>query len=65
MKGGSDMRQDERDRTGHRPAVRPLAGAPVINSAQLLAERKEVQILHGGELYRLRVTRNGKLILNK
>lgn len=65
MTGGNDMQQGERKRTGHRSPMRPLAGAPVIDSAQLLADRKEVQIRHGGEIYRLRVTRNGKLILNK
>jgi hemin uptake protein HemP len=37
----------------------------VIDSAQWFAERKEIQIRHAGQLYRLRVTKNGKLILNK
>ena len=59
------MQQGVRDRTGHRSPVRPLASAPVIDSAQLLADGKEVQIRHAGEVYRLRVTKNGKLILNK
>lgn len=36
-----------------------------IDSSQLLAGRKQVAIMHGGELYSLRVTRNGKLILTK
>ena len=40
-------------------------GVRVIDSASLFAGRKEVQIRHQGELYRLRITRNGKLILNK
>jgi hemin uptake protein HemP len=65
MTRSSDMQQGQRDRTGHRSGVRPLAGTPVIDSAQLLADRKEVQICHAGEVYRLRVTKNGKLILNK
>lgn len=38
---------------------------PVIDSADLFATRKEVQIRHAGECYRLLVTKNGKLILNK
>lgn len=42
-----------------KPAVRE------IDSAQLLAGEKEVFIRHLGELYRLRVTRNDKLILQK
>ena len=34
-------------------------------SEELLGERKEVFILHNGETYRLRQTRQGKLILYK
>jgi hemin uptake protein HemP len=37
----------------------------VIESGDLFAERNEVQIRHEGQVYRLRVTKNGKLILNK
>lgn len=37
----------------------------VISSGDLLAGRQEVLIRHGDETYRLRVTRNGKLILQK
>ena len=43
---------------GHPP---PL----VIASEALLAGRTEVQISHRGELYRLTLTRAGKLILHK
>jgi len=49
----------------HCAAERLLYRASVIESTYLFAERNEVQIRHGGEIYRLRVTRNGKLILNK
>ncbi len=38
---------------------------PCISCAELFGERKEVLIEHGTELYRLRITRNGKLILTK
>ena len=65
MTGSSDMQQDGQGQVGRSAAVRRLAGAPVIDSAQLFADRKEVQIRHAGEVYRLRVTKNGKLILNK
>ena len=34
-------------------------------SEELLGERTEVMILHNGEAYRLRRTRQGKLILYK
>lgn len=37
----------------------------VIASEALLAGRTEVQISHRGELYRLTLTRAGKLILHK
>lgn len=36
-----------------------------IDSAKLFAGRREVQIVHEGETYRLLVTRNNKLILQK
>ena len=37
----------------------------VIQSHEILQGAREVQIEHEGELYRLRLTRNGKLILHK
>lgn len=37
----------------------------VVHSDALMAGKNEIQILHEGELYRLRITKNGKLILNK
>jgi hemin uptake protein HemP len=45
-------------------------GAPptpprVLDVAQLLAGRDEVRLLHRGQEYRLRITRQGKLILTK
>jgi hemin uptake protein HemP len=45
---------------------RPVGeGDGPILSESLLRGRSEVQILHRGELYRLCVTRAGKLILHK
>jgi hemin uptake protein HemP len=38
---------------------------PSINSADLLHGHRELLIHHEGEIYRLRLTRTGKLILNK
>jgi hemin uptake protein HemP len=46
-------------------ASQPAGEAPRLDSAQLLGGRKQVAISHGGELYSLRLTRNGKLILTK
>jgi hemin uptake protein HemP len=37
----------------------------VLDSAQLFAECNEVQMRHEGQLYRLRLTKSRKLILNK
>jgi len=37
----------------------------ILNSDDLLAGEKEILIVHHGEMYRLRETRNGKLILGK
>ncbi|WP_407352621.1 hemin uptake protein HemP [Luteimonas sp. R10] len=36
-----------------------------VDSARLLQGQREVRIRHGGECYRLRHTRNDKLILTK
>ncbi len=36
-----------------------------IKSEELLKGRRELLIEHGNEVYRLRLTRNGKLILQK
>jgi hemin uptake protein HemP len=43
------------------PAVSPRS----LDSAALLGGRGEVEIAHQGETYRLRRTRQGKLILTK
>jgi hemin uptake protein HemP len=44
-----------------------VSGAParVISSEELLQSETEIGIVHQGAMYRLRVTRGGKLILNK
>lgn len=39
--------------------------ARVFDSAQLLGGQPEIYIVHQGEMYRLRLTRQGKLILTK
>lgn len=50
-------------REDNAPARPPDEAA--LDSSRLFADRKEVKIRHAGEVYRLRLTRNGKLILNK
>lgn len=37
----------------------------VIESSDLFAGRIEIHIRHDGQTYRLRITKNGKLIMNK
>ena len=58
---------------GHEPVSAPaMAAAPVrastlkrIDSERLLAGGRELVIAHAGQEYRLRLTRNDKLILTK
>lgn len=47
------------------PAGQDLPQQTTLNSTELLKGSKEVLIKHGEEIYRLRLTRNGKLILHK
>lgn len=47
------------------PRQDPSSALPVISSQDLLAGHREIAIDHGGVLYRLRLTSNGKLILFK
>ncbi|MBN9031977.1 MAG: hemic uptake protein hemP [Rhizobiales bacterium 63-7] len=37
----------------------------VIEAAELFRGGKEIAILHEGSVYRMKITRQGKLILNK
>ncbi len=43
----------------------PASTRREISSAELLRGEKEIWIRHGEEIYRLRLTRSGKLILQK
>lgn len=46
------------------PAQRPAA-APLLRSSELFGVHKEILIEHQAQLYRLRLTSLGKLILTK
>lgn len=46
------------------PSWTPAAPVPEIASTDLFAQGSEVVILHAGKRYRLRITRQNKLILN-
>jgi hemin uptake protein HemP len=52
----------DRDDTDAPPTGEP---AVVIPAEQIFGDRREVWIEHNGERYRLRITRRGKLILQK
>jgi hemin uptake protein HemP len=53
----------ERDKPTHDPSG--VRSARVMSSEELLQGATELLISHGDDLYRLRLTRNGKLILHK
>jgi hemin uptake protein HemP len=38
---------------------------PLIDSSELFTENNEIMIRHEGTIYRVRITKNGKLIMNK
>lgn len=38
---------------------------PLFHSPDLFGDQTEIRIDHKGEIYRIRITRNGKLIMNK
>lgn len=54
------------DNSGKNPAAAALkAGGQVIDSRELFAGKRELHIVHNDQLYVLRITANGKLILTK
>lgn|GEM_PF-1059583 len=63
----------EQESTAQESTVAPDLTKPVaigtlchpIESNNLFGESKEIFIRHGEEMYRLTITRNGKLILQK
>ena len=54
---GADAADREKSRSG--------AESAWIDSRTLFGDRDEIVIRHGGQTYRLRITRYGRLILNK
>ncbi|MBI2478950.1 MAG: hemin uptake protein HemP [Planctomycetia bacterium] len=56
---------DEAQTGGGGSTDKPRSQPRVLQSEELLRGEKEVLIAHHGETYRLRETRNGKLILGK
>jgi hemin uptake protein HemP len=56
---------EETDRDDAEAAPSSQEPAVVIPAERIFGERREVWIEHNGERYRLRITRRGKLILQK
>ncbi len=71
MKNGSKKPENRLDieHSGDPVSPAPTADRPaepvVISSELLLAGRTEIQIRHRGDIYRLTLTKAGKLILHK
>ncbi|MCS6921885.1 MAG: hemin uptake protein HemP [Elioraea sp.] len=57
----SDQDRPVREGARSRPAERPLR----LDAALLFRSHPEVEILHAGTVYRLRLTKGGKLLLTK
>ncbi|MBI2882137.1 MAG: hemin uptake protein HemP [Candidatus Tectomicrobia bacterium] len=55
------------ERAGRPPVqgATPREDAEVLDVQQILRGRKRVSLLHGGEVYRLQVTKHGRLLLTK
>jgi len=51
--------------SSHNERLAPADATPEIDSHRLLRGQRELRIRHGNEYYRLRHTRNDKLILTK
>lgn len=63
------MNADDHDTSDPRESDDPTAGSSerpiIIRSEDLLQGHREIWIEHGKEMYRLRLTANGKLYLTK
>lgn len=63
---GDSNRAVEQELTGQNFASSAeISGTPQVDFQQLAGNNPEILILFRGQTYRLRATRNGKLILNK
>ena len=58
---------DTQSNDGSNSSPSSWTGAPkrVLEANELFRDETEIGIIHNGAMYRLRVTRGGKLILNK
>jgi hemin uptake protein HemP len=61
----SDAGAGAKPQTSRQPVAAPPPGTPVLDSAQIFGGHRQVVIGHNGCRYVLRITKHGKLILNK
>jgi hemin uptake protein HemP len=62
---GSTTPQRRADRETEIPASSSTSSRRLVRSEDLFGPANEVEIAHADVIYRLRITRQGKLILNK
>lgn len=60
-----DKRECLQDLNTIRPSRDGASELGLLTTEQLFGNRQEIAIVHDGEAYRLRITRNNKLILTK
>lgn len=65
MPPGTQSRQSSHASPAPGATPRQAGEAPRLDTATLFAAGREVVIAHGEELYRLRLTRQNRLILTK
>ncbi|MGQ4274242.1 hemin uptake protein HemP [Terrihabitans sp. B22-R8] len=69
MNKKTDLEKFQKDNARSQPApasaASPSSGFRTVDSKELFGSSVEIGILHEDSLYRLRITRGGKLILNK
>jgi hemin uptake protein HemP len=59
------MVEAEKSDTGTAAGRRSQEGLPEYDTGTLFAGRREIVIRHAGADYRMKITKQGKLILNK
>lgn len=62
---GSTTTEKRNDRDTEIPASSTPSSRRLVRSEDLFGTANEVEIAHADVIYRLRITRQGKLILNK
>jgi hemin uptake protein HemP len=61
VRGSQDHMEDENSELSNVPHLPHR----VLKSSELLQGKKQLSIVHGSEVYRLRLTAGGKLLLTK